>query len=271
MQTGGKQMTVTPGDIAEAVIKETSSHPNAVEKNVDAQSILLASHVFLCETDGDYVFLDIAKDNYTCIMSAQVADLMRLVKHGAANIDSRRSTFGAETLKNFHALKRLGMVTTDYARGKPFHPVEIKKPRHDLSSSKGDSIDRANPLDIAIFYGTTTAAFLRLKYQPLQKTVHQVQRRKMRKSASGVKVDKSRIRLLSKRFLKLRSLFPSTGLCLFNSYALIEYLAFYNAYPDWKFGVRTRNWEAHCWVEFDGTVLNDPIELVAGFKPIMVV
>jgi hypothetical protein len=73
-------------------------------------------------------------------------------------------------------------------------------------------------------------------------------------------------------FDKLRPLlFASRDKCLFDSLALINFLALEGMFPRWVIGVTTRPFGAHSWVQ-DGTmVLNDQHEHVRGFRPILVV
>ena len=58
---------------------------------------------------------------------------------------------------------------------------------------------------------------------------------------------------------------------LYDSLALLEYLARYGIYADWVFGVQTRPFAAHCWVQHGDIVFNDTVEHVSGYTPIMVV
>jgi hypothetical protein len=66
-------------------------------------------------------------------------------------------------------------------------------------------------------------------------------------------------------------LFSSKDECLYDSLALLEFLARYRIYPDWVFGVQTRPFAAHCWVQQGDIVFNDTVEHVTGYSPIMIV
>jgi hypothetical protein len=66
-------------------------------------------------------------------------------------------------------------------------------------------------------------------------------------------------------------LFSHRDRCLHDSLALLEFLARYDIFPDWAFGVRARPFVAHCWVQHGDIVFNDTVEHVAGYTPIMVV
>jgi hypothetical protein len=59
--------------------------------------------------------------------------------------------------------------------------------------------------------------------------------------------------------------------CLYDSLALVEFLAHYRLFPQWVFGVMAEPFAAHCWVQQDDRVLNDSVDYVRGFTPIMVV
>ncbi|MFL6603958.1 MAG: lasso peptide biosynthesis B2 protein [Steroidobacteraceae bacterium] len=83
--------------------------------------------------------------------------------------------------------------------------------------------------------------------------------------------DFERAHLLTSVFNSLRLFFPRPYQCLFDSLALINFLARFKLYPDWVFGVIAEPFDAHCWVQADGVVLNDTIERVSAFTPIMCV
>jgi hypothetical protein len=72
-------------------------------------------------------------------------------------------------------------------------------------------------------------------------------------------------------FQACRPWYPRDFLCLFDSLALFQFLALQGMVVDWVFGVRAEPFEAHCWLQRDDVVLNDAVERVAGFVPILVV
>ncbi len=76
---------------------------------------------------------------------------------------------------------------------------------------------------------------------------------------------------MARVFLKYRPLFPRDYLCLFDSLALVRFLSGYDLYPDWVFGVQEDPFRAHCWVQAGEVVLNDHLDNVAVYTPIMTV
>jgi hypothetical protein len=52
---------------------------------------------------------------------------------------------------------------------------------------------------------------------------------------------------------------------------MIEFLAAFGVLGSWVFGVQTLPFGAHCWVQLGDTVINDTVEHVRGYTPIMMV
>ena len=64
---------------------------------------------------------------------------------------------------------------------------------------------------------------------------------------------------------------PVQGACLYQSFLLLDILACHDLRADWVFAVRTWPFAAHCWVQAGDVVLNDTVDYVSSFEPIMVV
>ena len=102
--------------------------------------------------------------------------------------------------------------------------------------------------------------------------IRRVKRRKDLLGPRARSLDAERARKLVEAFARYRVfLFSSKDECLYDSLALLEFLAHYGIYPDWVFGVQTRPFAAHCWVQHGDIVFNDTVEHVRGYTPIMVV
>jgi hypothetical protein len=102
--------------------------------------------------------------------------------------------------------------------------------------------------------------------------IRRVRRRKAALAPRAAPLDVERARRVVEAFVHYRVfLFSSKNECLYDSLALIEYLARNEIYADWVFGVQTRPFAAHCWVQHGDIVCNDTVEHVSGYTPIMVV
>ena len=121
------------------------------------------------------------------------------------------------------------------------------------------------------FFLSSARANRELRRQHFQRIVEAVRARKSRNASRAGGADLERTRSLASVFERLRLFYPRSYLCLFDSLALIHFLARFDVYPDWVFGVNADPFEAHCWVQSGNVVLNDTVARVSGFTPIMYV
>jgi hypothetical protein len=124
---------------------------------------------------------------------------------------------------------------------------------------------------ITFFTASAFAKFI-LRTWPFERVIRRVKLRKESLGRKASPLDAEQARKLVEAFLRYRVfLFSSKDECLYDSLALLEFLARYGIYPDWVFGVQTRPFAAHCWVQHGEIVFNDTVEHVTGYTPIMVI
>ncbi len=143
-------------------------------------------------------------------------------------------------------------------------------PRRDLTMTQAPTPRRAR---VASFVYAAALAAATLKARGLHHAVARTSRRRLarRRASSASCEDLDSASELVASFQRLRPLlFSARDACLFNSLALIEFLARHDCYPNLVLGVRARPFAAHCWVQLDDTVLNDGVEHVSRYTPIMV-
>lgn len=75
----------------------------------------------------------------------------------------------------------------------------------------------------------------------------------------------------SAAFARLRVWSPVGGECLARSYLMLTYLRRLSLDADWIFGVRTWPFQAHCWLQAGETALDDDVERLTAYAPILVV
>jgi hypothetical protein len=235
---------------------------------------LLPRHVFFCGTGHTIVFLDLKRDEYTMIRGRETHAFLALASFHTSTSHGdglEHSTISAdEQARATRDLLAAGLLTTDLAQGKPIMPTAVDAPaEHLIEDSQNISITlRAS--HICAFVVSCVRAWLHLRFWSIQRSVSYVQQRKQ---AHGTRVCKAvdETRALVCAFNRLRSLFPADYLCLFDSLALIEFLAIYGIFPTWVFGVKVDSWSAHCWVQDGTTIYNEDIEEAEDYIPIMVV
>jgi transglutaminase superfamily protein len=249
---------------------------------------LMARHVFLCMQGEHVVFLDVRKDRYFALESARTAGLGHFVPgwpvparmasdavHG--NCNSAAPAL-AEQLDHgalsgvISLLLEKGILTIETDGGKPANETVAEPIRGDVGADSLDETPHIGVFRFLRFVSAAVRARLLLKYRTFEVVVERVRRRGESRRASGPSVSESDLQGLVVSFATLRPFFfAARDACLFDALSLSEFLAGYGVYPRWVFGVQSRPFAAHCWLQLDGVVLNDTVDHVKRYTPIMVV
>ena len=172
-----------------------------------------------------------------------------------------------------HALVRNGILMRDPKQGKPFKLTRFSCPREHLVSKVADRPPCIRLGHIWTFFVACITASHKLRYSSIEETVEnvKVRKRKNKTISDGAHLNIEKAQDLVLIFDALRPLYPRNYICTFDSLALIEFLAQYDVFPTWVFGVEVDPFLAHCWVQEDETVFNDHVEMVRAYTPVMAV
>jgi hypothetical protein len=234
----------------------------------------LADHVFVCVNGEHLVLLDLKADRYWALEAAQTVGLDAVIEGWPVGCDepadSRNNSLSAETTEAIATLRGRGLLVEGVPPGKKATPVSANVPQRDWVSEP-DAARRPRAASWMRFLAAAMRAKILLRVLPFQRVIQRVKRRKER-AGGGTSLDIARARELVQAFAHYRVfVFSSRNECLYDSLALLEFLAAYRIHPEWVFGVQTRPFEAHCWVQLGDIVCNDTVEHVSGYTPIMVV
>jgi Transglutaminase-like superfamily len=234
----------------------------------------LAEHVFVCLNGEHLVLLDLKEDRYWALEASKTAGLDALVDGWPAKTPDATGGAAAlspESAEAVEVLRSRGLLTDDVSSGKDATPVTATVPLRELVS-EADRAPGRGAGSWLTFFAASVLAKIALRTLPFERVILRVKRRKALTGPKSGPLDMQRARELVEAFARYRLfLFSSKGECLYDSLALLEYLARYGIYPDWVFGVQTRPFAAHCWVQHGDIVFNDTVEHVSGYTPIMVV
>jgi len=241
---------------------------------------LLAEHAYVCTTDGHAIILDLNRDSYSAVSKAQASALVGVIEgwprppgwRAALATDEQEITESA-----VQALRNKGLLATEPSSGKSAAPVRIPIPQtalletsllHTLLDDPEVRPPRVRLVDIVVFLLAHTRASYRLSRKRLPRLIEAVRTRRARMTeAPNIDVLRKHVH----RFRLIRPfVYASSNRCLLDSLVLVEYLACYDMYPLWIFGVTARPFAAHSWVQHGNIVLNDTPEHVGRFTPIMV-
>jgi hypothetical protein len=235
----------------------------------------LSKHVYVCRTPDHIVLLDLKRDEYLGIADTDSDAIAAFVKEWPSR--AANQPFNAETSEQgatlIADLLAAGMLTDDAHDGKAVTLAAVEPPRLGL-------VDDYTPIPTTIAWRdvihftiavVTTKRLLRIK--SLEQAVLHVQKRHAGREAMqfrSLKIDELRARNLVAVFERLRPfLTTANDVCVFDSLALSEFLARYDLHPQWNFGVATRPFAAHCWLQHGDIIFNDTPDNIRRFTPIM--
>jgi hypothetical protein len=246
----------------------------------------LAPHVFACVDGSHVVLLDLKHDEYYALDIAVTQGLAVLVagwpiggSQAADAIEPAKQAVAADALLVVDALLLHELLVSPPRTGKRMDHPRVRPAESDLRTGPA-CLMRVNICDFVQVARAALVAALLLRCCSLERLVRRTLARKRRsatklasKSAGRAASAAQHARLVDRlgRFDRLRPLFFSArDACLLESLALLEFLAGHDLHPDWVFGVRTRPFAAHCWVQYGDAVCNDVVERVCRFTPILV-
>jgi hypothetical protein len=230
----------------------------------------LAEHVFVCVNDEHVVLLDLKADRYWALEAAKTAPLGDLVPGWPVHPQAGAANDPGDAQEVAEALCDQGILSGPHARGKDATPVTPAAAARELLSQ--DEYKRV-PIGLAAvlrFIASSVTAKASLRLRPFERVILEFTARKRAGLATAQPLDPEVARRLVQTFARLRVFFfTSKNECLFDSLALLGFLARYGIYADWVFGVQARPFAAHCWVQKGEVVFNDTVEHVSGYTPIM--
>ena len=232
----------------------------------------LADHVFVCVNGEHLVLLDIKEDRYWALEAAATAGLGALVGGWPvkAAAETNAATPTPETQAAIDALRGRGLLTDSAPPGKDATPVSAITPARELLTDTELAPGKTGSW--WSFVAASAQAKIFLRTWAFERVIGRVRQRKAALGPQAAPLDVERARTLVTAFMHHRVfLFSSKNECLYDSLALLEFLARFGIYADWVFGVQTRPFAAHCWVQHGDIVFNDTVEHVSGYTPIMVV
>lgn len=234
----------------------------------------LARHAFLVIDAGDAILLDLRADKYIGLASFQAQQLSHVVEGWPVAPVNRAEGPGSEVSSSGSLVRSLlerGLITPDERAGKDAAPVIFERPSEEIGPDTWYGNVRIQAWDLLNFSSAVLTASAWLRLRSISAAVRHVQGRKYSRHEPDPPGRDSLARLISV-FARLRPyVFTSRDKCLLESLALFEFLSRQEIFPTWVFAVHSSPFAAHCWLQSGSIVLNDTLENVRNFTPIMVV
>jgi hypothetical protein len=229
----------------------------------------ICEHAYTCVAGQHLVFLDIQRDKYLCLDLETTATLLPYLRgrsfvfRDPPLFESAAWASVTRVLAELEQRNLIALLPLDQAAPSV---EQVAVPNRSISGATGNRHRRTAAGACEVLLAVTRSAVM-LRCRTLAKTISHVTQR--RRSAAMSRADVGHDSLMQ-RFASSRSRFAKTDACLANSLALLDFLAIHGLYPKLVFGVSMRPFQAHCWVQHEGTILGDTLERVSRFTPIMV-
>lgn len=232
-------------------------------ETLSVAACMLPAHVHYCRADGRIVFMDICRDRYYQLSAAQLPWFDEIESaRGPSDLSAPAARFASQ-------LARQGLIIPPGNTGREMRAAEAAPATGSLFDYPYSPCRRALARDLPLFLHATISSWLSLRTRRLETIVGSAARAargsaKERISPDHLIVDRA------ERFHALAPFFfTSHDACLFRSLALTRYLRSYGLAAEWIFAVRCAPFRAHSWVQSGGLVLNDHLENVAEYTPIL--
>jgi hypothetical protein len=233
----------------------------------------LSPSVHWCLVNDQCVLLDVEGDRYLQMPARQLRALLPFVELGSSTTsDLQHGAVPAELSELADEL-----LAADVLKSSPTattRAAEMRLPAPTALVSAGRPRPPTGQLLRALSHfllACATADYF-LRRRSLAQILSRVSQRKLKLTKTHPCGTAEREVALTRIFHALRPFYPRDYLCLFDSLALIEFLAHWHICPNWAFGVTIDPFKAHCWVQAGTTVLSDSLNFASRwFTTILVV
>lgn len=215
----------------------------------------LREGITFCTVAGRCIFLDVPRDRYFALAAEAEQSFLKLAA-GEALAESDEAV-----------LDRLG-ATGPVARSEGGQPVLAAPEAPPVTGSLLEAVDgQAGALETmrALWYLRRATSSLRRR--GLAGVLGRLAARK-RTAAGGL--PKDRAGLVAAGFMAAGAFSTALDQCLPRSLAVAARLLAIGGAPDLIIGVKLQPFQAHCWVQIEGQLVNERREVAKAFTPILV-
>lgn len=260
------------------IVERRHSRDEDVKHIASHAPYFLAKQVFCGVVGQTAVLLDLRQDRYLTIpcRSLQAVGIDVLAQSTVTSVEPTGPADIADGENIARTLLLQRLITTDRDASNPIVPTQLQAAQQALWAFVGDDPltwprQRRNRQYLKSIFVAATAALLCLKYCAFERVISGWMEVRRHCVGDLRNVNLEACANVVSTFEHYRPLIPHRYLCLFDSLALLRVLAGRQQYPHWVFGVQTDPFLAHCWIQWEDVVLNDSVEEIRTYTPIMVV
>lgn len=229
----------------------------------------IAPHMRACEVEGQVILLDLLRGRYLGLGPSQARALAcRVADWPVGQVPANTDVSAGPDVCSL-AARLLDQRILSTKPGATPKPPSIELPTQSLSAQPSAHGASITPIRVLRFLRAASSASLLLRLRSLNAIAALVSNRRQRSPRRRI-AEADDLNGAVAAYVALRPLaFTIRDKCLFDSLALLQFLAAEGNHPHWLIGVKTRPFAAHSWVQSGPLVLNDDHEHVRSYRPIL--
>ena len=212
----------------------------------------LREDVFMARADGLLIFLDLGGDRYFALNSELSSRLQSTIDANGEGADEDIA----------RRLRQARAIAEPQTGGRVFAPTQTQVPFREVDRGRAGCL------------GAVSAAACGWRAERALSRLHLAdvvcRRRQERLHGIGQAADERGLIQAASVFAAARALRGARDACLNEALASLYYLGRRGSAADWVFAVKGAPFAAHCWIQLGDIVLNDSVENVRAYTPIMV-
>lgn len=219
----------------------------------------LRDNLHHCTASGRTIILDIEADRYLALPPG-MDEAFRRAAGGEA--------CGSDDVRLLQSLVVRGMLIEQAQAPLGDCSIRIVRASRDVIASAGEHPGPSMLAQVAV---AQCVVAWRIRFRGLPAIIRDMESRKLAAGAGGAERHDHEYAGINAAFEALDLVFRRSDRCLVRSLAFICICLRRGFTPSLVFGVQASPFSAHCWVQQGEAVLNDTIENVRPFTPIMAV
>ncbi|MBJ7437808.1 MAG: lasso peptide biosynthesis B2 protein [Sphingopyxis sp.] len=218
-------------------------------------AIRLRPGISYCRFPGRAIVLDVDRDRYWQVSDRVGAALDRVARGDGTRLEP----------EDVAMLEDLGLVERAQGDASAAPAADIASPATSATEQEviGGRFQLAEALEVAHL---SIAARRLVRRLPLRTLLDGV----MRSRSLGRGSEETDVILVAQHFHRYRRLVPLPPLCLPDTIAFLRFAGRRGCSPHLVFGVEAWPFAAHCWAQAGDCALNDALDHVRSFSPILV-
>jgi hypothetical protein len=236
---------------------------------MNIQRHFISAGVYHCRVDDRIVILDARTQKYLSL-PLECTNVFLLATGQEPDCGDTQHSCNAEFNKNLRALVEAGILTTSPPVGRPAAAVRVRCTDSLMGTPYIRDRGSLRTTDLIAFVRALATVVVQWRKRNFSQLLTNTEQRKLAILPKKDCASLEQVRDLFARFRCQRVwIYAAADACLFDSLVLSNYLYQYSVSTTLVLGVRSKPFGAHAWIQRRDVVLNDTLENVSRYTPIV--